>query len=151
MSVLSAAVVGHRTPRFEVEVEKGRLRLFARAIGEDDPVYRDEQAARAAGYRSLPVPPTFFFCLEMERDDPYDWFADLGLPLGQVLHGSQAFTYHRIACAGDVLCFSGEVVDVYQRKGGALEFLVHRNFVDTPGGEPIAVFDRTIVIQHGRG
>lgn len=92
--------IGYRTPEFDVEVEKGRLRQFARAIGETDPVYLDERAARAAGHASLPVPPTFLFCLEMERDDPYDRFATLGIPLGRVLHGEQRFVYHRIAADG---------------------------------------------------
>ena len=62
--------IGYRTEPFTVEVEKGRLRMFAKAIGETDPIYTDEAAAQAAGYRSLPVPPTFLFCLEMEQPDP---------------------------------------------------------------------------------
>jgi len=148
-SVLSPASIGYRTPTFTVEVEKGRLRLFAKAVGETDPVYSDEATAQAAGYRSLPVPPTFYFCLEMEREDPYDWFAALNIPLGKVLHGEQAFIYRQTACAGDTLHFSGEVVDIYAKKAGALEFLVHRNFVASPAGEAIAQFDRTIVIRHG--
>jgi hypothetical protein len=112
-------------------------------------VYSDEAAARAAGFRSLPVPPTFLFCLEMERPDPYDWFGPLGIPLPQVLHGEQAFVYHRIACAGDVLTFAGEVTDLYTKKGGALEFLVQRVRVSDQDGEPVAHFDRTIVIRRG--
>ena len=139
--------IGYRQPAFAVEVEKGRLRLFAKAIGETDPIYSNEAAARAAGYRSLPVPPTFFFCLEMERADPYDWFRDLGIPLGQVLHGEQSFTYHRTACAGDVLTFRAELLDIYEKKGGALQFLVQRNLVADATGVAIAEFDRTVVIR----
>ena len=62
--------IGHRMPPFTVDVEKGRLRFFAKATGQDDPVYHDESAARAAGYPGLPVPPTFFFCLEMDAPNP---------------------------------------------------------------------------------
>ena len=139
--------IGYRQKPFEVEVEKGRLRLFAKAIGETDPVYSDEAAARAAGHPSLPVPPTFFFCLEMERADPYDWFVELGIPLGQVLHGEQSFTYHRLAHAGQTLIFSSELVDIYEKKNGALQFLVQRNHVTDAGGAPVADFERTIVIR----
>lgn len=139
--------IGYRQPSFEAEVEKGRLRLFAKAIGETDPIYSDEQAARAAGHASLPVPPTFFFCLEMERADPYDWFHELGMPLGQVLHGEQSFTYHRTAYAGETLTFSAELLDIYEKKNGALQFLVQRNFVSDATGAPVAEFDRTIVIR----
>ena len=139
--------IGYRQPPFAVDVEKGRLRLFAKAIGESDPIYSDEQAARAAGHASLPVPPTFFFCLEMERADPYDWFHELGMPLGQVLHGEQSFTYHRTAYAGETLTFSAELLDIYEKKNGALQFLVQRNFVSDASGAPVAEFDRTIVIR----
>ncbi len=139
--------IGYRQPPFKAEVEKGRLRLFAKAIGETDPIYFDEQAARAAGHASLPVPPTFFFCLEMERADPYDWFHELGMPLGQVLHGEQSFTYHRTAYAGETLTFSAELLDIYEKKNGALQFLVQRNFVSDASGAPVAEFDRTVVIR----
>ena len=149
MNVLSSNLVGFRTPSFTVEIEKGRLRLFCKAIGETSTVYREEEAALAQGFRSIPVPLTFLFCLEMEREDPYDWFKELNIPLQNVLHGEQKFTYHRIACAGDVLDFSGEVSDVYHKKGGMLEFLIHRNFVkDANSGHDVAEFQRTLVIQH---
>ncbi len=146
--VVTAELIGYRTPAFEVEVEKGRLRLFAKATGQTDPVYTDEAIAMAAGYRGLPVPPTFLFCLEMERDDPYDWFHALGIPLGKVLHAEQSFSYLQTACAGDVLRFSGEIIDIHHKKDGALEFIVHRNFVADRSGHAIAEFDRTIVIRH---
>jgi hypothetical protein len=146
--VIARSAIGWRTPAFAVEVEKGRVRQFARAIGETDPVYLDEQAARAAGYASLPVPPTFLFCLEMERDDPYDWFAILGIPLAKVLHGEQRFVYRRVACAGEILRFSGEIVDRYEKKNGALEFVVQRNWIADAWGGAVAEFDRTLVIRH---
>ena len=49
--------IGHAMPGFDVLVEKGRLRFFAKATGQTDPVYSDEAAARAAGHPGLPVPP----------------------------------------------------------------------------------------------
>ena len=62
--------IGHVLPAFTVPVEAGRLRFFAKATGNTDPVYIDEAAARDAGHPNLPVPPTFFFCLEMEQPNP---------------------------------------------------------------------------------
>ena len=49
--------IGHAMPGFDVLVEKGRLRFFAKATGQTDPVYSDEAAARAAGHPGSPVPP----------------------------------------------------------------------------------------------
>jgi hypothetical protein len=50
--------IGHRFPVMRWEVEKDRVRFFARAIGETRPEYIDEEAAKAAGYPSLPMPTT---------------------------------------------------------------------------------------------
>ncbi|MPY78402.1 MAG: hypothetical protein GEV04_07875, partial [Actinophytocola sp.] len=50
----------------EADIERGRLRFFAKAIGQKDPIYSDVDAARRAGHPDLPVPPTFFFSMELE-------------------------------------------------------------------------------------
>ena len=49
--------IGLELPPQTAEIEKGRLRFFAKATGQTDPVYTDEDAAIAAGYPSLPAPP----------------------------------------------------------------------------------------------
>lgn len=139
--------IGYQSPSFEVEVEKGRLRLFAKALGEQNPIYYDEAAAEAGGHPSLPVMPTFFFCLEMEQTDPYAWFKVLGIPLSNALHAEQAFDYHRMAYAGDTLRFEAEVADIYTKKDGALEFVVQDNQVSNQHRERVASFRRTLVIQ----
>jgi len=152
MKIFGKELIGYQTPKFQVEVEKGKLKLFSKAIGETAAVYVDEAAAMSFGYRSLPVPPTFLFCLEMERAEPYDWMLELEIPLGNVLHAGQSFTYHETACAGDILQFSGEIIDVYGKKNNELQFIVHRNYVCFSGGAAVAEFDRTIVIQtRGKG
>ena len=89
MKIFGKELIGYQTPKFQVEIEKGRLKLFSKAIGETAAVYVDEEVAKSLGYRSLPVPPTFLFCLEMERVDPYDWMLELEIPLANVLHAGQ--------------------------------------------------------------
>lgn len=123
---------------FSVEVERGRLRAFAKATGQDDPIYWDEDAARAAGHPSLPVPPTFLFCLEMERPDPAEMFARLGVDYARVLHGEQHFVYHRLAHAGETLHYTPRIVDLYEKKGGALGFIVWETRVEGADGLPVA-------------
>lgn len=146
MSALAAAV-GTSTPPSTVLVERGRLRLFAKATGQDDPVYVDEAAARAAGHPDLPVPPTFLFGLELEMPDPFAWITDLGVDMTQVLHGTQSFAYDAMAYAGDTLTATSTITDVYSKKGGALEFVQRRTAV-TRDGEPVATLDQTIVVRH---
>jgi acyl dehydratase len=106
------------------EVEKGRLRFFGKAIGETNPIYSDEQAARVVGYASLPAPPTYTFCLQQDVPHPFSFLESLGVDMSKVLHGEQSFIYHAPICAGDRITLETRISDVYEKKGGALEFIV---------------------------
>jgi hypothetical protein len=142
-----AGTAGTVLPVIESTVERGRLRFFAEAIGETDPVYRDLDAARAAGHPDLPVPPTFLFGLRLEAPDPFSWMTDLGVDMRYVLHGTQRFDYERMAYAGDTLQVAPVIADVYEKRGGALEFLVVASTI-TRGAETIATVTETVVVRH---
>ncbi len=143
--MIDKAHIGREFPAHTVAVEAGRLRFFAKATGQTDPVYLDDGAARDAGYRGLPVPPTFLFSLEVEQPDPFAWFNSIGLDLARVLHGEQLFVYHAPACAGDVLTFASRITDVYDKKGGALDFVVKETRVTNQDGVHVADLKATIV------
>ena len=130
--------IGATFPPFTVAVEGSRLRFFAKATGQTDPVYTDDAAARAAGHPALPVPPTYLFCLEMETPNTAGMRETLGIDFSRVLHGEQGFTFHRMAHAGDKLTFSQRIVDIYDKKGGALEFIVRHTDVNNARGERVA-------------
>ncbi|WP_020672096.1 MaoC family dehydratase N-terminal domain-containing protein [Amycolatopsis nigrescens] len=144
---IDPAVIGTELPEFGVDVERGRLRFFAKAIGETDPVYVDLQAAGAAGHRDLPVPPTFFFGLELQGPDSFGWLGDLGVDLRRVLHGEQEFHYHALAYAGDHLRFSSRITDSYSKKAGALDFLVKETDVRRDG-EDIVTLRQILVVRN---
>ncbi len=141
--------IGHTLPAFSVDVEKGRLRFFAKATGQTDPVYVDEEAARAAGHPGLPVPPTFLFCMEMESPDPAAIRDLLGMDYKRLLHGEQGFTYHAMAHAGDTLTFSQRIGDIYDKKNGALEFVVRKTRVRNQRDELVAELRCVTVIRNG--
>ncbi|MFJ4291871.1 MaoC family dehydratase N-terminal domain-containing protein [Cupriavidus sp. NPDC089707] len=132
-----------------VEAEKGRLRFFAKAIGETDPIYTDEAAARDAGHRTLPVPPTFLMCMSSETSDLATRMKVLQMDLGRILHAEQAFDYHRMAYAGDTLHFETRLSDVYDKKGGALHFAVMETKVTNQNGEHVADLRGTLVERRG--
>lgn len=143
--------IGHQMPGFEVFVEKGRLRFFAKATGQTDPVYTDEEFARAQGHPALPVPPTFFFCLEMESPDPAAIRNLLGIDYRRLLHGEQGFTYHRMAYAGDVLRFEQRIEDIYDKKNGALEFVVRRTRVSNQHAQCVVDLRNVAVLRNSEG
>jgi acyl dehydratase len=145
---IPTSAIGAELAPVTIEMERGRLLFFAKAIGETNPIYTDQAAARLAGHPDLPVPPTFLFGLEMEQPDPFAYLTDLGVDLRHVLHGEQSFTYHRVAHAGDVLTARTRIADVYQKKGGALEFLVKQTAVTCDDGAAIADLTSVIVIRN---
>jgi len=140
--------IGHVLPAFTVPVEAGRLRFFAKATGNTDPIYTDEAAARDAGHPNLPVPPTFFFCLEMEQPNPAAARELLGLDYRSLLHGEQHFRYHALAHAGDRLRFEPRIADIYDKKGGALEFVVRETTVTNQHGSLVAALTCVTVVRH---
>ncbi|MFF3493256.1 MaoC family dehydratase N-terminal domain-containing protein [Streptomyces sp. NPDC002795] len=143
---IDRTIIGSRTPAFSTVAERGRLRFFADATGQEDPVYSDVDAAEASGHRDLPIPPTFLFCLEMDDPDRGSFLTGLGIDMRTILHGGQRFDFHAQAYAGDALTFSTEVKDVYAKKGGALEFIVRATHV-TRDDTPIATLTSTIVVR----
>ena len=145
---IDPAVVGTALATSTLVVEAGRLRMFAQAIGETNPIYLDTAAAASAGHPDLPVPPTFLFGVELESPDPFAWLSDLGVDLRQILHGDQGFAYHSIAHAGDTLVAAPIITDVYVKKGGALEFVVQTTAITSRDGSAVADLTSTIVVRN---
>lgn len=108
------------TPVYQ-EIEKGAIRKFANAIGDDNPVYHDEKAARAKGYPSLLAPLTFPTTF---RDYEPEWYTKLDK--SKLLHAEQEYEYFRRFYAGETLKCVETVVDVYEKTGknGKLTFIV---------------------------
>ncbi|MTD14452.1 MaoC family dehydratase [Nakamurella sp. YIM 132087] len=84
-----------------VGVEK--IREFAAAIGDDNPLYHDRVAARSAGHPDVVAPPTFAMTLVIPAQDLLIDDPGLGLDFSRVVHRDQRFTHHRPIHAGDEL------------------------------------------------
>ena len=146
--MINRNIIGMAFPAHSAAVEAGQLRFFAKAIGETNPIYFDEAAARDAGHPTLPVPPTFFFSLELTRKEG-NWREEAGIQLPRVLHGEQAFTYHRMAYAGDTLHFETRITDVYDKKNGALTFVAMEGRITNQRGEHVADVRKSLVHRNG--
>lgn len=140
--------IGHELPAAVLPIERTRLQFFAKAIGETNPVYTDLVAARAAGYPDLPAPPTFLFAAELDAGVTERVLGELGIPLAKLLHGEQSFTYHHSACAGDTITVRSVIADIYDKKNGALEFVVKTSRAVNQKNELIAELSTTIVCRH---
>jgi len=140
--------IGKLLPAFTATAEAGQLKFFAKAIGETNPIYFSEHAARDAGHPALPVPPTFLFSLEFQIPSNA-WRDELGIVTARILHGEESFTYHRMAYAGDTLTFEVRIADIYDKKGGALEFVVRETRVSNQHGDHVADLRSVLVQRNG--
>ncbi|MFD0848982.1 MaoC family dehydratase N-terminal domain-containing protein [Sphingosinicella xenopeptidilytica] len=108
----------------KIRVELGQLKLFAKAIGETNPIYFEAAAAEAAGLPAPLAPPTFSYSLALLAFDSESLSECLGIDRARLLHGEQTFEYFEPVYAQDVLLLRRNVVDRYEKKGGKLSFVV---------------------------
>jgi acyl dehydratase len=137
---------GRSLPTLHTSAERGQLRFFASVLGLTDPVHSDIDAAKAAGYPDLLIPPTFYFSLELQRPNPHAVIHEFGFDTRQFLHGEQSFDYHALAFAGEELTFTTEYTDAYEKKGGALKFIERTTYV-TRQKTPIVDIRNVLVIR----
>lgn len=146
---ISEDVIGRVLPAIETTVSSERLRFFAEAIGETNPVYIDTEAAKAAGHPDLPLPPTILFGLEFEGPGAFGWISGLGIDMRRVLHGEQEFNYQSVAHAGEALRLEPKITDLYSKKGGALEFLIKETTISrVHDGSAVATAKTVIVVTN---
>ncbi len=143
-----ADFIGKEYPSFSVDVEKGRIKMFADSIGEKNLIYFDEKAAKNKGYSGIPVPPTFAFTLAMEAGQSFNILADMGIPKTQAMHGEQGFTYHEPIYAGDAVTGIQRITDIYEKKGGALQFIEAVIELRNQNDTHVADLRSVIVVRH---
>jgi len=126
-----------------VGVEK--IRNFAEAIGDDNPIYWDRAAARSAGHPDLVAPPTFGVSIITRAQDEVLFTPDLGLDYSRVVHGDQRFVLRRPIVAGDELFCTFFVDSVRMVQGN--EFLGLRTEMADPDGELVGTVFGTLVVR----
>ena len=117
------------------EVEKGAIRNFAEAIGDADPIYYDEAAARAAGFPTIVAPPTFLCTFRSQA------LPDLKIQFGRVrLNGGNEYDYYQPIYAGDTITVTARYADVNERTGrtGKMVFVITELTFTNQRGDVVA-------------
>lgn len=126
-------------------VGREKVREFAAAIGDLNPVSHDVDAARALGYADLVAPVTFpvVFSLRASGDVVRD--PDLGLDYSRVVHGEQRFDYTRPIVAGDELMITTTIEDIRSKAGN--DMITVRGDITTTAGEPVVVATSLLIAR----
>jgi acyl dehydratase len=145
---LDPSFVGRKGGRARIVIERSATANFARAVKDTNAVYADAEAAKEAGFDGIPVPPTFLIgashwgaFAELQPEDPGtnpvgEVVAEYARQGGLLLHGEQAFTYHRPLRVGDVLDVESEVMESYEK--GSMTFTIcETRYTDAETGEPV--------------
>jgi acyl dehydratase len=139
---LDPSLAGHEsTPQTGV-VAADDVRAFADAIGDGSAVYRDEAAARAAGFAHIPAPPTFVTRYRVSFEE-----AGLDVQRSQVLHGEQEYAFTRPLLVGDSLVVRHRTASVRQSSRGGMAIMTLEQLGDTAQGERVVTGKATVIVR----
>ncbi|HOO90032.1 MAG TPA: MaoC family dehydratase N-terminal domain-containing protein [Syntrophales bacterium] len=123
------------------EVERGKIREMAKAIGDPNPVYSDKDAAIKAGYKDTPATPTFLTVPMMWCGQMPAIINDLKINFMMVLHGEEEYEYYQLMYPGDVITGTPKITKMEEKtsKSGSKMDLVSMEVLYTnQRGEKVA-------------
>jgi acyl dehydratase len=136
-------------PIVEYEVSREKISEYVAAIGDRNPVHSDVGAAQQLGYRDILAPPTFaaVFATRPFRAALADpaWVRAATIDPSRILHGGQAYEFHRPVHPGDRLIVQAIVRDVYEKKN--MIFLVLATRVDAESAGRVLDATTTLIIR----
>lgn len=154
--------IGKPTAHAMITVERAPVSAFAASVLDEKALYSDTEAARSQGFDNIPAPPTFMFsaaeswCKHAEEQPPDPTGGDNPMAAvmgglmangGLILHGEQAFEYHRPVVVGEKLEHKGVVKDIYEKPTGerTMTFLVVENTFSDDNGDPVVTSTMNVI------
>jgi hypothetical protein len=141
-------LIGREWDPVVYEVDAPGIRMWARAVGFEDPAFYDEEVAHARGFEHLPAPPGFVGWprTRPSAPDPGPPIRGLHPDLVRSLNGGTEFEYRAPILAGDRLVATTKIVDIKQRSGSIGEMLlITRETTYRRGGETVAIMRATVI------
>ena len=111
------SAVGKTFPPVTYAVGREKIREYARAVGETNPLYLDVDAARAAGYADVVAPPMFAVVYAGPSIWPAIMDPEVGIDFAHMVHGAQEFRWGAPVVAGDEITTETQVIDISDRAG----------------------------------
>ncbi|HWO48677.1 MAG TPA: MaoC family dehydratase N-terminal domain-containing protein [Solirubrobacterales bacterium] len=114
---VSTEAVGKQYPETTYEVGLEKIREYANAVGQAEPVHHDREAARQAGFRDVVAPPMFAVVYSAPALGPAILDPDVGINFAAMVHGGQEFVWGEPVCAGDEITTRAKVQEIYEKDG----------------------------------
>jgi acyl dehydratase len=146
---LNRSLKGKEYQEVTFEVTRPEVVAFAEAIGEGNPIYRDAEAAKTAGYPEQVAPPTFITRIQIMTSGQVVLDQELGLDYTRVVHGEQQYDWRRPLLVGDTVSATPRLADIYAR--GPNEFLVIEADIKDRSGETVIVARSTLLSRGTAG
>jgi acyl dehydratase len=126
-------------------VGREKIREYARAVGETNPLHLDLDAARAAGHPDLVAPPMFAVVYSLPALSAAIFDPEIGLDFSHMVHGGQEFTWGPLVVAGDEITTRVELTGVDER--GGMRFFVFESRSDNDRGERVCTGTWTNIVR----
>jgi acyl dehydratase len=114
---VNTEATGKTYPAVTYAVGREKVREYAAAVGETNPVYFDLDAARAAGYADVVAPPMFAVVYAGRSISPALFDPEVGIDFARMLHASQGFEWGPLVVAGDEITTTTTVAEIEERGG----------------------------------
>lgn len=136
--------IGTQTEPRVVEIERGAIRRFAQAIGDPNPLFNDEAAARKTRFGGMIAPPTF--CRSLGGEIPN---VKLNMPQFRGLDGGSEWEYFVPIRPGDKITVVSKIADLREREGrlGPMVFITVEHSYTNQFGE-LCALQRSTAIRY---
>jgi len=145
--MLNRNLIGKTYEPVIFRVTDQRLKFFAKATGQTDPIYFDHDIAVSQGHKGIVCSPTFLIVVGMEQKNPFQFLEDLDVKIERMLHVGQEFIYEEIVYEGDKLRMDTKIIDMYDKKEGLLQFCNLESKFTNQNSKHIATLKNTIVAR----
>jgi acyl dehydratase len=119
---VNTAAIGKTYPPSLYAVGREKVKEYAAAVGEQNPLHLDHEAARAAGFTDVVAPPMFAVVFTARAIMPALFDPEVGIDFAHMVHGGQEFRWGPLVVAGDEITTTATVADVSER--GEMGFYV---------------------------
>jgi acyl dehydratase len=142
---LSTGVIGKTYAPATYAVGREKVREYAAAVGETNPLHFDLEAARAAGYDDLVAPPMFAVVYGARAVGPAILDPEVGINFAMMVHAGQEFVWGPVVIAGDEITTTASVKDISDR--GGMAFYVFETVSENQLGEVVCTGTWTQIVR----